>query len=121
MLQFRANAADHRWRRRSGWSICAVGLTALVACGGGDHPQRDDAGIDAPIVDAPLVDAALVDAIQPDAPPDAPIGVSQNIVSAGGRIQSATYTFDITLGAATERRPASGSTHTLAPTTAVKP
>jgi hypothetical protein len=63
------------------------------------------------------VNPPFTDAGEPAEPPDGSTAAApstrQELVGAAGRLSSATYTFDVELGHAVAREPASGATHTL--------
>lgn len=95
----------------------AVLLVGLAACGNITR-KSDDAGVvhdDAPVDDAGIdapADASI------DAPPPSE---SREIMSGGGTLTGAMYTFEVEVGHAFQQSQASGPTYTIEGNAAVKP
>ena len=83
-------------------------VLALAACNG--EVQSIDAGADLP-------DAAVT----PDAPPASAAPPAAMVLSAGGTVESASFTLDVQIGEALVPRPVAAGDTTLAPHGAIQP
>jgi hypothetical protein len=87
--------------------ILAVFLAAALAACGGPAAGPDAAGDPA--------DASVA----PDAMPPPPPGTAALVLSAGGTVESASFTLDVQLGEALLPRPVAAGDTTLAPSSAI--